>query len=79
MHVRAFSFSNWQIEGNRDLAFDGIEPWLVRTATFGKWVQKGLGDERVGTPDELLTCPVRSTWGMKVIEIAAQMRFETKA
>jgi hypothetical protein len=77
MHVRAFSFSNWMIEGNRDLASDGIEPWLVRTATFGPWVQRGLGDERVGTPVELSTCPVRSTWGMKFIEKAAQMRFET--
>jgi hypothetical protein len=76
MHVRAFSFSNWQIEGNRDLALDGIEPWLVRTAACHNWVQRGFGKEREGTSAELSTCSVRSTWGMKVIEIAAQMRFE---
>jgi hypothetical protein len=79
MHVRAFSFSNWQIEGHRELAGDGIEPWLVKTATFGEWVKKGLGRERVGTAAELSTCPVRSVWGMKVIEIAAQMQFGTSS
>jgi hypothetical protein len=73
MHVRAFSFSDWQIEGNRDLASDGIESWLAKVADH--YVQKGLGEERLGTPLELSNCPRRSTWGMKVIEIAAQIRF----
>jgi hypothetical protein len=79
MHVRAFSFSSWLIEGSRDLARDGIEPWLVKPAACDNWVKRGFGDERLGTPFELSTCPVRSTWGMKVIEIAAQMQFENSA
>lgn len=78
MHVRAFSFSNWMIEGNRDLARDGIAPWLVKAATYDKWVRRGLGEERIGSPFELSICPVRSTWGMKVIEVAAQEHFGTR-
>ena len=76
MHVRAFSFSDWKVEGNRDLNSDYLEPWLFKTATYTQFVRKGLGAERLGTKDELRTCSVRGAWGMTFIVELAKMHFK---
>jgi hypothetical protein len=75
MHVKAFAFSNWMIDGNRDLLLDNIEPWLVKTALIGNLVQKGLGEVRPTTRQEASKLPLQCAWGVKVIELSAQHHF----
>jgi hypothetical protein len=78
MHVRAFTFSKWEIDGNRDIELDGIKPWLFKTAEMTQFVQQGYQKERLGTDTELQTLPVASGWGMTYIVQCAKRHFANK-
>lgn len=75
MHIRAFSFSGWAIDGNLDLVGDNLKPWMFRTAEFTRFVRVGLNKERLGTAEELLNSPVYGGWGMTYIVELARHRF----
>jgi hypothetical protein len=66
-HIRAITRTGGQILGIRDLAADGIEPWLFRGAEFWRnsRVCRGLIPIRPQTPDDD-DLPVLSTWGYDV-------------
>lgn len=78
-HIRAITRTGGAILGFRDLAADGIEPWLFRGAEFwkGSQVLRGLAPLRSQTlnDDDL---PVLSTWGYNVARVIAESRFVGK-
>jgi hypothetical protein len=75
MHVRAFTFSKWEIDGNRDIDLDGIKPWLFKDAHMTKFVRQGYQKVRLGTVAELQTLPVASAWGMTYVVECAKRHF----
>ena len=79
-HIRAITRTGGEIIGLRELAADGIEPWLFRGALFWKHseVSKGLVSVRPQTPDDN-DLPVLSTWGYSVPLVLAEARFVTRA
>jgi hypothetical protein len=79
-HLRAITRTGGEILGWRDLALDGIEPWLFRRAQF--WlnsnVYKGLVPVRPQTPED--DClPILSGWGYECARITAEARFVEKS
>jgi hypothetical protein len=78
-HVRAITRTGGEILGFRDLAADGIEPWLFRGAEFWRNSQvfRGLTPLRAQTPDDD-NLPVLSTWGYNVPCVVAEARFVKK-
>jgi hypothetical protein len=76
VHIRAITRSGGQILGIRDLADDGIEPWLFRGAEFWRnsQVSRGLLPIRPQTPDDE-DLPVLLTWGCDVPRLIAETRF----
>lgn len=78
-HIRAITRTGGKVLGFRDLADDGIEPWLFRGAEFWKnsQVTRGLIPIRPQTPDDK-DLPVLSTWGYNVPRVIAETRFVSK-
>jgi hypothetical protein len=78
-HIRAITRSGGKVLGFRDLASDGIEPWLFRGAEFWRNSQvcRGLIPIRAQTPDDN-RLPVLSTWGYAVACVIAEARFVKK-
>lgn len=75
-HIRAITRTGGKILGFRDLASDGIEPWLFRGAHFWKnsQIYKGLVPLRPQTPNDN-ELPVLSGWGYDVPRLIAENRF----
>jgi hypothetical protein len=75
-HIRAITRTGGEILGIRDLASDGIEPWLFRGAEFWRnsQVSRGLTSIRPQTPDDD-DLPVLTTWGYEVPRLIAESRF----
>ena len=75
-HIRAITRTGGEILGYRNLADDGIKPWLFRGAVFWKnsQVLQGLVPLRSQTPDDN-ELPVLSTWGYDVPRVIAEGRF----
>lgn len=78
-HIRAITRTGGEILGYRDLADDGIEPWIFRSADFWKnsQVTRGLIPVRPQTPSDN-DLPVLSTWGYDVARLVAEARFVRK-
>lgn len=76
VHIRAITRTGGEVLGFRDLAADGIEPWLFRGAECWKdsQVLRGLIPVRPQTSndDDL---PVLSTWGYNVARLIAESHF----
>jgi hypothetical protein len=78
-HIRAITRTGGMILGYRDLADDGIEPWLFRGAASWKnsQVSRGLIPLRAQTPED--DClPILSAWGYNVPRLLAENRFVIK-
>jgi hypothetical protein len=77
-HLKAITRTGGEILGFRDLAADGIEPWLFRGAHSWKnsQVSRGLVPVRAQTPgdNDLL---VLLTWGYNVPRLIAEKRYVT--
>jgi hypothetical protein len=79
-HVRSITETGGSLLGWRDLAADGIEPWLFRGAEGWRnsMVQEGLIPARPQTPEDI-DLPVFSTWGLQVAQLIAERRFIERA
>jgi hypothetical protein len=75
-HVRSIVLSGGCLLGWRELAADGIEPWLFRGAEHWRnsVVQQGFAPIRPQTPDDV-ALPVYETWGLEVARLVAERRF----
>jgi hypothetical protein len=75
-HIRAITRTGGKVLGFRELAADGIHPWLFRCAEFWRnsQVTRGLIAIRLQTPDDD-DLPVLSTWGYEVPRLIAEARF----
>jgi len=78
-HIRAITRTGGMILGVRELASDGIEPWLFRGAQFWRnsKVYRGLTPIRPQTKDDD-DLPVLSTWGYDVPRLFADAHFVKK-
>jgi len=78
-HIRAITRTGGEILGYRDLAADGIEPWVFRGATCweNSHLHRGLVPLRLQTPNDN-DLPVLSTWGYEVPCVIAEARFVEK-
>jgi hypothetical protein len=78
-HLRTITRTGGDILGFRDLAADGIEPWLFRGAHFWKnsQVSRGLVPVRPQTPGDN-DLPVLATWGYDVPRLIAENRYVTR-
>lgn len=72
MHIRSITTTGGQILGHRDLALDGIEPFLF---VHGATVQRGFEPVRAYERADRDTLPTFSWWGYDVISIKANKRF----
>ncbi len=75
-HIRAITRTGGEILGIRQLAADGIEPWLFRGGSFWRnnEVFRGHTPIRLQTLDDN-NLPVLSTWGYEVPRVIAEARF----
>lgn len=75
-HVRSIVMSGGCLLGWRDLAADGIEPWMFRGAEGWKnsVVMQGFTPIRPQTPKDL-DLPVYEAWGLEVARLIAERRF----
>ena len=75
-HIRAITRTGGALLGHRDLASDGVEPWLFRGAHHhaNSEVLRGFMPLRPQTPEDR-GLPVLSTWGYDVPRVVAEARF----
>jgi hypothetical protein len=74
VHVKTIRENKGQIFGFRELALDGIEPWLFKDAWVATYVQRGFeAVRRANGRDAYL--PVLSAWGFEVIKLLAEDYF----
>jgi hypothetical protein len=75
-HIRAITRTGGSILGCRDLAADGITPWLFRGALChtNSQVFQGLVPLRAQRPTDS-ELPVRPGWGYDVPRVIAEARF----
>ena len=79
-HIRAITRSGGAVLGVRDLAADGIEPWVFRGAHHyvNSYVLRGCAPLRAQSPEDS-DLPVLSTWGYGVPVRLAEARFVNRA
>lgn len=80
VHLRAITRSGSPVLGFRELALDGISPWMFRGAEFWRnsFVHLGLTPTRPQTPDDD-ALPTLSSWGYDVARGIADDRFVKKS
>jgi hypothetical protein len=76
IHLNSISVTGGPILGARDLALEGISPWLFRGAHFhvNSRVHRGLTPIRPQTMEDQ-NLPVLTAWGLRVACIIAEKHF----
>jgi hypothetical protein len=79
-HIKAITETGGEILGIRELAIDGIEPWLFRGAHgwLNSQVYRGVQPVRPQRPTDN-RLPVLSTWGYDVARVIAEARYVKKS